>query len=58
MAFPDLIAVVIALAAFAAILATVELLERVWAPPTPCSSRSRSCSSSISRTRCCAGSGC
>jgi hypothetical protein len=29
MAFPDLIAVVIALAAFAAILATVELLERV-----------------------------
>jgi hypothetical protein len=29
MAFPDLIALVIALAAFAAILAAIELLERV-----------------------------
>jgi len=54
----DLVAIVMALAFFAAMLAAIELLERVWAPPTPCSSRSRSPCSPTSPSRCCAGSGC
>jgi len=54
----DLISLAVALVAFAAIYAAIELLERVWAPPTPCSSRSRWPSWSTWRTRCSAGSGC
>jgi len=53
----DLLALAVALAAFVAIYVAIDLLERVWAPPTRSSSRSRWRSSSTSRSRCCAASG-
>jgi len=54
----DLIAIAIALATFVAMFVAIDLLERVWAPPTPCSSRSRWSCSPISPSRCSVGSGC
>jgi len=53
----DLISLAIAVAFFAAMVVAIELLERVWAPPTPCSSRSRWPCSPTSRSRCSEGSG-
>jgi len=53
----DLISIAIALTVFAAMLVAIDLLERVWAPPTPSSSPSRWRSSATWRSRCCGGSG-
>jgi len=51
----DLISLAIAVAFFAAMVVAIDLLERVWAPPTPCSSRSRWRSSRTSRSPCSEG---
>jgi len=54
----DLISLAIAVAFFAAMVVAIDLLERVWARPTPCSSRSRWPSWPTSRSRCSEGSDC
>jgi len=53
----DLVAVLIALAAFALLVAAIEALDRVWAPRTSSGCSCRPASSRTCSTRCCGGSG-
>jgi len=52
----DLIAVALALVAFIALYGLIELVDRIWAPPTCSAWSSRRWSPSTCFTRCCAGS--
>jgi len=53
----DIVAILIAVAAFALLLALVEALERLWAARTSSASSSPRWCSCTCCTRCCAGSG-